>query len=741
MKNPHAELTGSNLVGLPLRRYEGRAKVTGAARYAADNALPGLVHACGVFSTHANARIADIDHSAASRSPGVLGIWDHRNMPRLYRSSNDMEAGTRVGEIRLPFEDAHTHYAGQFVAVVAADTFEHAREAAALVKVRYEETAPPAVTIDRALDMRGASTPSAGEDISRGDFSEGWNDAAFRIEATYETPVEVHCALELHAAVATWHGDALEVWDSTQWVVGQAAALAEIFGIPPEQVTVHSPFIGGGFGGKLFLWPHSVVAALVAQQLKRPVKLMVDRRATFTTTGHRPATRQKLRLAAAADGKLRALSHETISHTSTVHEFVESCGSTSAALYECPHVCITQRLARADVGTPTPMRAPGAASGTFALESAIDELAIAASMDPIDFRLRNIAARDASSEGAPWSSNHLAECYRQARERFCWNARNPIPKSQRDGDEWVGFGMATASWPTEGGEATVKATLRADGTAQIACATQDIGTGTYTVIAQVAAEVLDLRIESVEVAIGHSFLPPGPISGGSMVTATVVPVVARAARNLRNSLLSKACEPGGIFEGEDPATLRFKHGHIEGPRRVALKDIFDAAGIHSLEAEARSGEPGKFSFRSFGAHCVEVRWNPKAAQLRVSRAVSVFDVGRVINHATATNQIHGSLLMGLGMALLEESVYDRRTGRVVTDNLADYLVPVHADTPRMDIHFLDRPDPHIGEFGAKGIGEVGITGFPAAIANAVFHATGKRIRKIPIKVEDLLECD
>jgi len=726
------------VVGKGLRRFEGRAKVTGRARYAADNALPDVVYACGVFSTRATGKVAAMDVSVATAAPGVLGIWHHGNTPTLYRSPNDMKSGTRVGEVRLPFEDDRVHYAGQFIAVVAAKTFEQAREAARLVSVRYAGESVPVLSIPAAIAARGSQKPKSNGDVRRGEPEQTWTDAAVKIDATFATPPEIHTAMELHATVAAWHDSTLEIWDSTQWVVGQQQSLAAIFGIPPEQVTVHAPYIGGGFGGKLFLWPHTVVAALVSAQLKSPVKLTLDRSHVFTTAGHRPATRQRVRLGATADGRLVSVFHDTVSHTSSVHEFVESCGSTTASLYECADLSVTQRLAIADVGTPTPMRAPGAASGTFALECALDELAVSAAVDPIELRLKNIARRDAADD-LPWSSNFLGDCLRDVRDRFGWARRNPVPGSQRDGDEILGWGTAVASWPSEAGAATIRVQLFPDGTARVSCATQDIGTGTYTVIEQVAAEVLGLPMGAIDVAIGHSTFPDGPISGGSMVTATIVPVIARACRAAREALFHFATGRGGAFQGGKIDALQLTRGSISaGGKTVPIREVLATAHVECAQAEASTIEGGKFAFRSFGAHCVEVRWHPGLARLRVSKISSTFDAGRVINRLTAINQIHGSLLMGLGMALLEEAVYDPQSGRVINDNLADYLVPVHADTPAMDVHFLDRPDPHIGEFGAKGIGEVGITGLPAAIANAVFHATGRRFRTLPIKIEDLL---
>jgi xanthine dehydrogenase YagR molybdenum-binding subunit len=735
----------TNLIGQRVNRIDGRAKVTGRANYAADNALENVAHAVGVFSTIGAGRVEKLDLAEAQRSPGVLGVWHHGNFPKVYRSPNDMQQGNRVGEVRPPFEDDGVYYAGQFVAVVVAETFEQARAAARLVRVTYREE-KPAIDLDAAIKAHGPQTPKSGEqepDSSRGDPEGAWNTAAVKIDATYTTPVEVHNPMELHAAIAVWNGDKLEVHDSTQWVVGQRKALAKMLGIPAENVTVLSPYIGGGFGGKLFLWPHSVIAAVTARELKRPVKLVLERKNEFTTVGHRPATRQRMRLGATPDGKLVSVRHDTHSDTSLVHDFMESCGETTRSLYSCPNLSATHRIVPAHVGTPTSMRAPGAASGTFALECAMDELAVALKIDPLELRLRNYSERD-EHKGRPWSSKYLRDCYASAADRFGWKRRNPVVGSMRDGAEVLGWGMATASWPGERGEATVRVELRDDGSARVSCATQDIGTGTYTVIAQVAAEVLGVPLDKVQVAIGSSAYPEGPISGGSRVTATVVPAVAMASRKATESLIKAAAGKKAPFAGEDPKKLSYRDGAVvkaEGGKRATTAEILKTLRLESVEGEATSTPSEDFkkhTSRCFGAHFVEVRWDPGLAHLRVSRVVSAFDVGRVINHKTATNQIHGSIVMGLGMARLEESVYDHRTGRVLLANVSEYLLPVNADTPEMDIQFIDKPDPLIGEFGARGIGEIGITGIAGAIANAIYHATGKRVRDLPITTEKLL---
>ncbi|MES2695750.1 MAG: xanthine dehydrogenase family protein molybdopterin-binding subunit [Verrucomicrobiota bacterium] len=705
----------TTVIGKPLNRYEGRAKVTGRARYAADHNSTHVAYAYPLGSTISSGTIASIDSSAAENAPGVLLVLHHGNIGKLHPVKENMEAGIKAAEERPPFHDRTISYAGQFVAVVIAKTFEQARWAARLVQVEYRET-KASFTLDAGIAENRAKAQDD-EKKSRGKPDEAFAKAAVQIDQTYHTPVEVHNAMELHSTVAEWQADRLTLEDSTQWVVGQAKTIATMLGIPSDHVTVKSAYIGSGFGSKLFLWPHAVVAAVAARQLKRPVKFVLPRAFQFTNAGHRPVIRQRIRLGASREGKLLALLQDTHSHTSLVTDYVESCGESNASLYSVANLSNTHHLVPLNVSTPTSMRGPGSCPGLFALESALDELALQLKLDPLELRLRNIPATDEDKQ-LPWSASHFETCLRQAADRFGWLKRQPGIGAMRDGSQIIGWGIASATWPAMRRACSARIELKADGTAKAECATQDIGTGTYTVIASVVAELTGLPPEKVVVAIGNSTLPPGPISGGSMATATFVPAIAEATRKALEQL------PG--FKPTGPNALA-----------AALR----TAGREQVigETETKPGEEAKkFSFRCFGAHCAEIRWDPGISKLRVSRIVSVIDAGRIMNAKTARNQIDGALVMGLGMALMEEGVRDPRTGRVVNDNLADYHMLVHADMPDIDVKFLDVPDPHIGDFGAKGLGEIGITGIAAAIANAVHHATGKRIRDLPISIEKLL---
>lgn len=741
-----------NLLGQPINRVDGRKKVTGRALYAADQRFGGLLYAYPVVSTIGSGEIVRLDASAAEQAPGVVAVFHADNFPKIRRIKEAMDQGVKTGEARPPFEDKKIHYAGQYVALVVAESFAQARWASHLVHVDYREE-KPALTLDAGLkaaaaedaekkDKAGKKGGAGSGDYKRGDPEKAFDEAPVMLDETYTTPVEVHNPMEMHAATARWEDGKLIVHDSTQWVVGSRTTLAKFLELDPKNVTVHAPFIGAGFGCKLFLWPHTVLAAVAARELHRPVKFMLTRKDQFTAAGHRPQTRQRLRLAATPDGRLVSLRHDTIAHTGHAGKFEESCGRGTRSMYSCANLGVTQKTVPVNVGTPTAMRAPGAAPGLFALESAMDEFAEKLKMDPIDFRRKNLADHDEDKK-IPWSSNHLAECYDVVARNFGWAKRSPGIGSMRDGREILGWGFAAAYWPSEREKATVRVELNADGTARIACATQDIGTGTYTVFAQVAGEMLGLPPEKIEIVLGDSSLPPGPISGGSMVTATVVPTIARGCREALQKLYKGLTAPGAVWAGGDPAKIARTEDGFTAPSgaRLSWPDAFAAAERDRVVAEttlAPGEEEKKFSFHSFGAHCVEVRWDPGIARLRVSRMASAIDAGRIVNQKTARNQVHGSLIMGLGMVLLEESVYDPRNGRVVTDNLADYHMAVHADLPQLDVTLLDHPDPNNGDFGVKGIGEIGITGVTAAIANAIYHATGRRLRSLPITVEKLL---
>ena len=734
----------TSILGQSVNRVDGRRKVTGHADYAADHALDGLVYGYGVMSTIASGRVIGIDASAAESSTGVLAVLHKGNITPLYRSSNDWETQTMVGEVRPPFEDDRVYYAGQFVALVVAKTFEQARDAAPLVKITCEEE-KPLVSWSDNLKTEQQDTAKRGNPDQA--FAHATADPLQAVhEATYFTPDETHNPIEMHGAVASWEGDRLTVYSSTQGVIFERNALAMVLGVPVDRVTVLSPFLGSGFGGKLFLWPHTVLAAAAAKQLQRPVKVSVTRQMMFTTVGHRPATKQSIKLAATKAGELTAIQHDTVCYTSFTDNYLEDCGTTTKALYTTKNLHVAHSIARVNRGTPTAMRAPGSAPGLYALESAMDELATKLKMDPVALRLKNIAMVEQDT-GKPWSSNHLHECLTTGAQKFGWSKRNPVPGSMKKagpyGDIFLGWGVAACSWPADRQECSARVEFRADGTVRASCATQDIGTGTYTMVAQVIAHLTGLPLEKIDVKLGDTSLPPGPISGGSWVTATVTPAIAEATRQALKRLTAIAVDKGGPLAGADEKLVVARNGALynSDDKHVSFADVLASRRLASISGEVTTTlgkDAKKYAFRSFGAHFIEVEWEPSIARLRVARCVSVLDGGHIINPKTAKNQIAGAIVMGVGMALFEEALFDERSGRPINNNFADYVVSTNADTPQIDVTFLDYPDFHLNEFGARGIGEIGLTGLAAAVANSVYHATGKRVLDLPITMEKLM---
>jgi xanthine dehydrogenase YagR molybdenum-binding subunit len=707
--------TNSDFIGKPVSRVDGRQKVTGGAPYAAEFDAPAsagatyaaefkvadLAHAAIVRSTVAKGRIASIESAAAERSPGVIAVVTHRNAPRLaYRPHKglvDPEVGERLHVLQ---EDAVNHQ-GQPVALVIASTLEQANHAATLVRVNY---APEAASTDVArakvveatreqTDQGEQRPPEAG----RGDADGALKAAEVKIDQSYVIPRENHNPIEMFATIAAWDGERLTLWDKTQWVHNTAEEIGAVFGIPTENIRVVSPFVGGAFGSGLRTWPHVTLAALGARVAKRPVKLMLSRREMYYAVGYRPHTVQRVALGASRDGRLAATLHDGYQETSSYEEFSEALINATRFLYSCPNVYTRYRHAPMNVHTPTYMRAPGEASGVFALESAMDELAVTLNMDPVELRLRNEPALDEFKK-LPFSSRSTRECYRMAAERFGWSRRNPKPGSMRDGRWLIGWGMATATYPVNYAPASARARRLPDGTVEVTSAASDMGPGTWTSMTQVAAEALDLPIERVRFILGDTRLPHAPVHGGSMTMASVGSAVQAACRELRES--------GGA----------------------------------EASADVTPGDEGKrFSMHAFGAVFVEVAVDPDLGETRVRRMVGAYGAGRIVNPKTTRSQCIGGMIGGIGMALMEHAVVDARNGRVVNANLAEYAVPVHADTPPvMDVLFVDERDPHVNPLGVKGVGEIAMVGVAPAITNAIFHATGKRIRELPVTPDKLL---
>jgi xanthine dehydrogenase YagR molybdenum-binding subunit len=708
----------SALVGAPVDRVDGRLKVTGAAKYSAEIAVPNLAYGVIVTSTIANGRIAQIDDGAARRMPGVITVMTPANAPRVNASGK--EVGYPVLRV---LQDDVVYYDRQPVAVVVADTFERATDAAAALRVRYG-TAPPATRLAEVSAYKPAQVHGKDADTRKGDAEAALASAPVKVDNTYTTPVEHHNPMEPHATVALWEGDKLTVYDATQGVVGSRRKLAAVFGLPPQNVRVVSKFIGGGFGCKGSSWPHVTLAAMAAKMTGRPVKIALTRPQMFGSVGHRPRTVQRVALGAGRDGKLTSVIHQTTAHTSAFDEFVEPSGVLSTVLYGTPNVLVTHRVARLNTATPTYMRAPGESSGSFALESAIDELAYALNLDPVDLRIRNDVDRDA--EGLPFSSRSLVQSLRAGAERIGWNRRDPRPRSMREGNLLVGFGVAAATYPMNRSAASAAVQLNADGTVVARSAGVDIGTGAYTVFSQVVADVLGVPVQRVRMELGDSAFPNAPNAGGSALTASAGSALKLAAQDVRTKL--------AVLDGAEPSSLAGANGD-------ALIAILRNHGAPSVEgrADAKPGDEKKqYAMHSFGAQFAEVRVDPELGTVRLARFVNAFGAGRILNEKTAKSQFMGGAIFGIGMALLEHTRFDERSGRIMNANLGEYLMPVNADVPPMDVVLVPEEDPHVNEIGVKGIGEIGIVGAAAAVANAVYHATGKRVRDLPITPEKLL---
>lgn len=733
----------SKVIGAALPRIDGPLKTTGKALYASDYNFPNMTYCVPVRATIASGKILRIDSAAAAKMPGVLLVLHHGNIMPLYRNAS----GGRNSENRPPFEDDTIYYWGQYVAAVVAETFEQAQAAAAAVRVDYDSQRFNVSTVlEDSLPAEGQ--PGGPRLLShRGDPDAAFAAAAVKVDETYTTPVETHNPMEMHATVAVWDGEKYTLYESSQGVMNHQTVMAQVLGEPKENVEVISRFIGSGFGGKLFPWTHSAIAAAAARKLNRPVKFTLNRKMMFANVGHRPRTQQRLRLGATAEGKLVALRHDYRNHTSLGDDIRENCGEATPFLYSTANLAVTSALVRRNVGTPTPMRGPGAVPGLFALESAMDELAIKLKKDPVALRLSLDTLEDEEKK-KPFSSRHLKECLQVGAEKFGWSRRTPEVGSMRKGDVILGWGVACASWGASRGASEASVSLRSDGTVRVSSGTQDIGTGTYTVMAQVVSDKTGVPIDRIEVILGSSNLPPGPTSGGSTATATIMPSVVDAVNAATKILMTVATTTkGSPFNGKDASKLMLMDGCVcekGASSPVPFQEILKAANVGSADGRGRSGGLGAdpkardYSTHSFGAQFVEIEWDPGIARVRVSRVVSVIDGGRILNKRTATNQIAGAVVMGIGMGLLEETIYDPRNGHPINDNYADYIVPTIADTPDIDVHFLDIPDPIMGEYGIRGIGEIGLAGIAPAITAAVYHATGIRVRDLPVRIEDLL---
>jgi xanthine dehydrogenase YagR molybdenum-binding subunit len=744
-------MSDAPLIGKPIERIDGRLKVTGGARYAAEFKHAGMTHGVLVMSKIASGRITGIDAKAAEAQPGVLAVITHLNAPRLPFPEKRLGTDPVFGRTLRVLQEDTIYFNGQPVAVVVAETLEQAEYAASLVKVTYDERKP--VTSLEA-ELARAFPPQEGlseksptgrpADVVRGD-PQALSKAEVVIDETYTIPIEHHNPMELLSTIAEWTGGKLTVHDKTQWVPNVQEHLAVVFGLPEEDVHVISLFVGGAFGSSLRPWSHPVVAAIAARVVKRPVKLVVTRKQMFSSHGHRPYTVQRVALGATKGGRLTAIVHEGYAQTSLYEENTENLVNATRMLYASPN-CITKyRLVRGNVQTPLYMRGPGECSGVFALDSAMDELAYKLKIDPLELRIRNHAATDPES-GLPWSSKSLLECYKQGAERFGWSRRTMEPRSMRDGRYLIGWGMSSGTYPTWRAPSSARVRIFSDGTAVVQSAASDMGPGTWTTMKIIGAEALALSLDRVRSELGDSTLPKAAVHGGSMTTASVGSAVYEASLAARAKLLALASNDArSPLRGATEDQVAVADGRIflksDSARGETYSDILRRNRLESIEATVDSkpgDEYGKFSMFAFTAHFVEVRVDSDLGVLRVSRAVTGCGGGRIMNEQTARTQITGAVVGGLGMALTEETVMDHRMGRIVNSSLAEYHVPVNADIPEIEAFFVEERDDKVNPLGAKGIGEVGYVGVAAAVANAVFHATGKRIRQLPITLDKLL---
>jgi len=644
--------------------------------------------------------------------------------------------------------DNAVHYYGQYLALVVAETIEQARHAASLIQIDYD-VQKPNVDPFHPLPAPQAAGPFGRGPMgySRGDVDSGLASAPLKVEGTYVTPMESHNPMEPHATIAVWDGDHLTLYDATQNVYGTRGTLATMLGVHQDNVRVICPYLGGGFGTKGSNWPHTYFAAYAARQIGRPVKMVVTRQQMFAQTGHRPVTIQKITLAADHDGKLLAISHDSTSLTGEVDFWVEGTTRSTGMLYSCPAVRTSMQIARIHSGAPCQMRGPGETPGIYAIESAMDELAYAANVDPLELRLRNYAERD-ESENLPFSSKALRECYRAGAEQFGWAKRNPVPRSTSEGHLLIGWGMATAVYGANRGGSSASVRLAPNGSVLVSTAAHDIGTGTYTILTQIAAQTLGLPMDKVHTQMGDTNLPRAPGAGGSATAATVGTAVQAVCQKLVEQIAElSVADASSPLRGMDAQKIVARDGRLVSPDDPSIGEplsaVFARNGGQAVVATGSANPDraaGDYSRWGWGAHFAEVAVDPQFGNVRVRRYVARFAAGTVLNRKTATSQVIGGIVMGIGMALYEQVNFDQNQGTIVNDSLADYLVPVHADIPAIDCAFVEEHDEIVGPLGAKGIGELSIPGCAAAVANAVYHATGKRVRDLPITCEKVMDA-
>lgn len=732
----------STPVGREIDRIDGRPKVTGAAQYSGDQPAPGAAHAYLITSSIGLGRIRAMDTAAALAAPGVLDVYSPFHPLRLYVMPG-------LGENYAPLQDQDVRFHGQIIGMVVAESFEQARDAAALVTTTYDARRPRT-----SLETEPSTLPDPppGGHVPRSTtLAEGVAsiDAALAasavvVESRFHQHAQHHVAMEPHATLAQWRDGILTVHSGTQVPLFATLLISARLGITTDRVRVLSRYVGGGFGSKVLSWYDTSLAAAAAAVLDRPVRLVLTREQVFQVIGRRGQISQTVRLGAGRDGVLTAVSHVADAEMPAVGGWAMVAAETSSGLsYRTPNLHVEDRQVALDLSPTWAMRAPNEAPGAFALETAMDELAVATGVDPVELRLRNYTTVVPGTD-RPWTSKYLDECYRVGAQRFGWSARSATPRTRSDGDWLVGTGMASAVYPTDRQPATVRVRLRADNTAVVSTATVDPGTGAATMVATVGADTLGIPLRRIELEYGDSTLPQGGSSVGSGATASTVPAIQAAARAAVEELRRLAVtSPRSPWHGADPAGVTYENGRLRSVERaMTFGQLLTTVGAAAAGGEGSlqiGDEAGRYAIHSFGAHFCEVRVNRYTGEPRVSRFTTVVDAGRVVNAQAARSQLVGGVIMGIGHALLEHNPVEPGTGRLAASNLADYMVPVHADIPDIDVHWLDRPDTVLSEFGAKGLGEIGTVASAAAVGNAVFNATGVRVRDLPITLDKLVE--
>jgi xanthine dehydrogenase YagR molybdenum-binding subunit len=732
----------ASYIGSATSRVDGRAKVTGEARYAGEFNVPGLIHGYVVESTIPKGRIVRIDTSGALQVDGVIDVLTHRNRPQMADDEDAYKDDTapEKGSPYRPLYDDKIHFSGQPLALVLAEDWETARVAASLIRIEYQKE--PHVTDLHAQrgDAFAIDTPAK----PRGDAEKAFAGAAVRHVAEYFVPTEHHNPMELFASTAMWDGGKLTVYDKTQGVQNVQQYLCGVFDMQPDEVRVMSPYMGGGFGAGLRPQYQVVLAVLGAGALKRPVRVMLTR-AQMYALGHRPATVERLALGANDGGTLDSMTHEAIAVTSQFEEFARNDTGWGNLLYKSPNAKFEHKLVKLDVPTSCDMRAPGAATGVYALECAMDELAIALKTDPVQLRLQCYSDRD-QGEDVPYTSKQLRECYQQGAAEFGWDRRTPEPRSMREGSELIGWGMASGVWEALQMPATVRIVLTSNGHAEVATAASDIGTGTYTIMAQVAADMLGLPIDNISVKLGDSTLPQCPLEGGSWIASSVCNAIANTARAVRGDLLKLAKGmKDSPLAGAGVDDVALIDGKIvskqDANRAVSIASAMQSDNAERITREEANkvAEDKSHARNVHSAVFAEVKVDEELGVIRVTRVVNAVAAGRILNLKTAHSQVMGGVVWGIGMALHEETLFDHRVGRVMNANIAEYHVPVNADVHDIKVIFVEEPDDIVNPLGIKGLGEIGIVGVAAAIANAVYHATGKRVRDLPITLDKVVQ--